>query len=124
MSEVELVEKLAHALSERSGEQSKPEAPLGNTLPVIVTLFFYEGSPSIWHVTHFQFAGTVTTRNRHAIVGGDRMRMFSAQECRAAMGFPAYYELPAQHQLAVHMLRNAVCPPATRDITLALTEAA
>jgi DNA (cytosine-5)-methyltransferase 1 len=33
--------------------------------------------------------GTVTTRDWHAIVDGDRMRMFSAQECRAAMGFPA-----------------------------------
>jgi DNA (cytosine-5)-methyltransferase 1 len=68
--------------------------------------------------------GTVTTRDRHAIVDGDRMRMFSAQECRAAMGFPADYKLPAQHRLAVHMLSNAVCPPAARDVILALKEAA
>lgn len=68
--------------------------------------------------------GTITTRDRHAIVDGDRMRMFSAQECRAAMGFPAGYKLPAQHRLAVHMLGNSVAPPVARDVILALKEAA
>lgn len=68
--------------------------------------------------------GTITTRDRHAIVDGDRMRMFSAQECRAAMGFPASYQLPAQHRLAVHMLGNSVAPPVARDVILALKEAA
>lgn len=68
--------------------------------------------------------GTITTRDRHAIIDGDRMRMFSAQECRAAMGFPAGYKLPDQHRLAVHMLGNAVCPPAARDVINALRAAA
>ncbi|MFC3107439.1 DNA cytosine methyltransferase [Undibacterium arcticum] len=68
--------------------------------------------------------GTVTTRDRHAIIDGDRMRMFSAQECRAAMGFPVGYQLPKQHRLAVHMLGNAVCPPVARDVINALKEAA
>ena len=68
--------------------------------------------------------GTITTRDRHAIVDGDRMRMFSAQECRAAMGFPANYILPGAHRDAVHMLGNAVCPPAARDVITALLEAA
>lgn len=68
--------------------------------------------------------GTITTRDRHAIVDGDRMRMFSAQECRAAMGFPADYILPAAHRDAVHMLGNAVCPPAARDVIAAMLEAA
>lgn len=68
--------------------------------------------------------GTITTRDRHAIVDGDRMRMFSAQECRAAMGFPADYVLPAQHRLAIHMLGNAVAPPAARDVLTAMLEAA
>jgi len=68
--------------------------------------------------------GTITTRDRHAIIDGDRMRMFSAQECRAAMGFPSGYALPEQHRLAVHMLGNAVCPPAARDVILAIKEAA
>ena len=68
--------------------------------------------------------GTITTRDRHAIIDGDRMRMFSAQECRAAMGFPADYILPAQHKLAVHMLGNAVAPPVARDVINAVLEAA
>lgn len=68
--------------------------------------------------------GTITTKDRHAIIDGDRMRMFSAQECRAAMGFPASYILPAAHRDAVHMLGNAVCPPAARDVITAMLEAA
>jgi len=68
--------------------------------------------------------GTITTRDRWAIVDGGRMRMLSAQECRAAMGFPDEYILPAQHRLAVHMLGNAVCPPVARDIINAIKAAA
>lgn len=60
--------------------------------------------------------GTITTRDRHAIVHGDRMRMLSAQECRAAMGFRADYELPKRHRDAVFMLGNAVCPPVATDV--------
>lgn len=68
--------------------------------------------------------GTITTRDRHAIIDGDRMRMFSAQECRAAMGFPIEYQLPKQHRLAVHLLGNAVCPPVARDVINAIRKAA
>lgn len=68
--------------------------------------------------------GTITTIDRWAIVDGDRMRMLSADECRAAMGFPADYQLPQQHRTAVHLLGNAVCPPVARDIINALREAA
>lgn len=64
--------------------------------------------------------GTVTTRDRYAVVDRDRMRMLTAQEYRAAMGFPENYILPAQHRLAVHMLGNAVCPPVARDVINAL----
>lgn len=60
--------------------------------------------------------GTITTRDRWAVVRGDEMRMLTAQECRAAMGFPADYRLPANHRLAVHLLGNAVCPPVAADI--------
>lgn len=66
--------------------------------------------------------GTITTRDRHAIVDGDKMRMLSAQECRAAMGFPTSYKLPKQHRLAVHLLGNAVCPPVARDVINAIQE--
>lgn len=68
--------------------------------------------------------GTVTTRDRYALVDGDRMRMLTAQEYRAAMGFPAEYKLPAQHRLAVHMLGNAVVPQVAADVITALKEAA
>jgi DNA (cytosine-5)-methyltransferase 1 len=68
--------------------------------------------------------GSITTRDRWGIVDGGRTRMFSKQECRAAMGFPAGYKLPDQHRLAVHMLGNAVCPPAARDVINALRAAA
>ena len=68
--------------------------------------------------------GTITTMDRWAIVDRDRMRMLRADECRAAMGFPAGYLLPEQHRLAVHMLGNAVCPPVARDVISAIQKAA
>lgn len=61
--------------------------------------------------------GTITTRDRWAVVDGDRMRMLSRWECRAAMSFPDTYQLPDNHRLAVHLMGNAVCPvPAARII--------
>lgn len=68
--------------------------------------------------------GTVTTRDRWALVDGDRMRMLGTQECRRAMGFPDGYRLPANHKDALHMLGNAVCPPVARDVINAIKEAA
>lgn len=62
--------------------------------------------------------GTITTRDRWAVVSGDRMRMLSRWECRDAMSFPGDYQLPDNHRLAVHLLGNAVCPvPVSRIIT-------
>ncbi|WP_177341078.1 DNA cytosine methyltransferase [Comamonas thiooxydans] len=66
--------------------------------------------------------GTITTKDRWSLIDGKRMRMLTAQECRAAMGFPANYQLPPQHHKAVHLLGNAVCPPVARDVIRALTE--
>jgi DNA (cytosine-5)-methyltransferase 1 len=68
--------------------------------------------------------GTITTRDRWAVVDGDRMRMLSVAECRQAMGFRASYRLPTRAKDAMHMLGNAVCPPAARDVILALRAAA
>ena len=68
--------------------------------------------------------GTVTTVARWAVVDGDRMRMLTTDECRAAMGFPAGYRLPKRHDKAVHLLGNAVCPPVAADIITALKAAA
>jgi len=64
--------------------------------------------------------GTITTRDRWSVIDGEHMRMLSSDECRAAMGFPAGYRLPAQHAQAVHLLGNAVCPPVAADIINAI----
>lgn len=60
--------------------------------------------------------GTITTRDRWAVVDGGRMRMFDVDECRAAMGFRADYALPSGSTLAKHMLGNAVAPPMATEI--------
>lgn len=60
--------------------------------------------------------GTITTRDRWAVIDGDRMRMLSRWECRDAMSFPTDYQLPDNHRLAVHLLGNAVCPEPVRRI--------
>src|SRR5690625_1975118 len=68
--------------------------------------------------------GTITTRDRWAIIDGDRMRMISRDEVRDAMTFPRGYRLPKQHRLSVHMLGNAVCPvPASRIISAVMEDA-
>lgn len=68
--------------------------------------------------------GTITTRDRWAVIDGDRMRMLSVQECRRAMGFPDGYRLPHRAKDAMHMLGNAVCPPVARDLIQAIKAAA
>ena len=71
--------------------------------------------------------GTLTCNDRYAIVDGDRMRMLTLQEVRAAMGFPATYVLPggcvdmrgkslSPHKAGVKMLGNAVPPPVAADL--------
>jgi DNA (cytosine-5)-methyltransferase 1 len=68
--------------------------------------------------------GTITTRDRWAIVDGDKMRMFSRFECSAAMSFPTSTKLPQNHRLAVHLLGNAVCPLPAKALISAIQEAA
>ncbi len=68
--------------------------------------------------------GTITTRDRWAVIDGDRMRMLNVQECRRAMGFPEGYLLPDRAKDAMHMLGNAVVPPVARDVINAIREAA
>lgn len=60
--------------------------------------------------------GTITTRDRFAIIDGARMRMLSLEEARRAMGFPASYILPQQHKPAMMMLGNAVPPPLAQRV--------
>lgn len=68
--------------------------------------------------------GTITTRDRWAVIDGDRMRMLDRFECRAAMSFPDSYQLPDNHRLAVHLMGNAVCPEPVKRIIEAVKEAA
>jgi DNA (cytosine-5)-methyltransferase 1 len=64
--------------------------------------------------------GTLTTRDRWAVIDGRYMRMLSRTESRAAMGFPDSYELPPAHKASVHLLGNAVCPPVAAGLVRAL----
>lgn len=60
--------------------------------------------------------GTITTKDRWAVIDGDRMRMLNVDESRAAMGFRKDYRLPVSSTLAKHMLGNAVAPPMVTEI--------
>lgn len=68
--------------------------------------------------------GTITTRDRWALIQDRSLRMLTAAECRAFMGFRADYGLPPSHRLAVHLLGNAVSPPQAADIITAVKAAA
>ena len=68
--------------------------------------------------------GTITTRDRWAIVDGDWMRMLTADENLLAMSFPVGTKRPDNHRLTVHMAGNAVPPVAGQRIIQALLEAA
>lgn len=68
--------------------------------------------------------GTITTRDRWAVIDGDRMRMLTTDESRAAMSFRPTYKLPDNHRLAVHMLGNAVPPLMMMEVISALEKAA
>lgn len=66
--------------------------------------------------------GTITTKERFALVNGDRMRMLTLSEYKNAMGFPKDYLLPKSKSQALHMLGNAVCPPVAKEILTQLKE--
>jgi DNA (cytosine-5)-methyltransferase 1 len=68
--------------------------------------------------------GTITTKNRWGVVDGDRMRMFTREESRAAMGVRRDYILPEGVTEATFMLGNMVCPPVARDVINAIREQA
>ena len=68
--------------------------------------------------------GTITTRDRWAVIDGDRMRMVNVEEARRAMTFPETYRLPENGREAMHMLGNAVPPLAAAEVITALRAAA
>lgn len=68
--------------------------------------------------------GTITTRDRWAVIRGNRMRMLTADENLAAMSFPPGTRRPESHRLTVHMAGNAVPPVAGARIIEAIKAAA
>lgn len=68
--------------------------------------------------------GTITTRDRWAVVSGDYMRMLTADENLAAMSFPPDIQRPDSHRLTVHMAGNAVPPLAAQHVISAVLDAA
>jgi len=68
--------------------------------------------------------GTITTRDRWAIVDGNRMRMLTADENLLAMSFPRETKRPANHRLTVHLAGNAVPPLAACRVLEAVRTAA
>ena len=53
--------------------------------------------------------GTITTKDRYAVVDGNRMRMVSITEAKRAMDFPADYALRGTQEDQMKLLGNAVC---------------
>lgn len=68
--------------------------------------------------------GTITTRDRWAVVKGDHMRMLTANENLAAMSFPSGTKRPSSHRLTVHLAGNAVPPMAAARVIEALLRSA
>lgn len=68
--------------------------------------------------------GTITTKDRYAVVDGDRMRMLSVLEAKRAMSFPESYALTGTETEQKKMLGNAVPPELARRVCLQLQEAA
>lgn len=68
--------------------------------------------------------GTVTTRDRYALVDGPLMRMLTIAEYRRAMTFPDSYVLTGTRAEQVEQLGNAVCPRKAAGIVEQILEAA
>jgi DNA (cytosine-5)-methyltransferase 1 len=58
----------------------------------------------------------VTTKDRYALVDGDRMRMLTVAEYGRAMGFRQDYIVTGTRADQVKQLGNAVCPPVAAHI--------
>src|SRR3990167_8553297 len=68
--------------------------------------------------------GTITTKDRYAVVDGSRMRMMSVAEYRTAMSFPRDYVLTGTATEQKAMLGNAVPPELARRVIEQVREAA
>lgn len=81
---------------------------------------YYGGGSGLTGRSLYRPIGAITTRDRWAVVDGNRMRMLDRHENKRAMGFRDSYHVPDDHKLAVHMLGNAVAPPQARDVIAAV----
>jgi DNA (cytosine-5)-methyltransferase 1 len=86
-------------------------------------LMSYYGNTHIGRSLHRPI-GTITTRDRWAVVDGGRMRMLTADENLLAMSFPADTKRPESHRLTVHLAGNAVPPVAAARVIEAVRAAA
>lgn len=68
--------------------------------------------------------GTITCKDRYAVVDGDRMRMLSIPEARRAMSFPDSYRLTGTKTEQLKQLGNAVPPVLARGVVAQIMEAA
>lgn len=68
--------------------------------------------------------GTITCKDRYALVDGDRMRMITVPEYRAGMTFPADYVLLGTREEQVRQLGNAVPPLMAEGVHRQVMEAA
>jgi len=64
--------------------------------------------------------GTLTTRDRYAVIDGDHIRWLSVAEQLTLMSFPAGYQMPRDRKLSTHLLGNALCPWVMRAIVAEL----
>ena len=60
--------------------------------------------------------GTLTTRDRYALIRGGEMRMLQPAELLRVMGFPDSYQLAGTRAQMVMQIGNAVAPPVMRQI--------
>lgn len=68
--------------------------------------------------------GTITCKDRYAVVDGDRMRMLSIAEARRAMSFPDSYRLLGTKTEQLKQLGNAVPPLLAKGVIEQMREAA
>lgn len=68
--------------------------------------------------------GTITTKDRWAVIDGDRMRMVNLVEARRAMSFRESYQLFGTPADQMKQLGNAVCPLKARETIRQVLEAA
>lgn len=68
--------------------------------------------------------GTLTTKDRYAVVDGDRFRMLSVREAQRAMSFPADYVLTGTAEEQKKQLGNAVPPELARRVVAQMARAA